>query len=296
MGEEDPGRPRAARASPRWRAPTRWTSCGTSRRHSARLQDRVRGRLGAAADPGPAAREAQGHRRLRADRGAGPHRPHDAARPRPAARPRCETLQRRFDHGRRRGAARATPSASSPALAEDIGRLRHQAPPDRPRRGQRRARPCCSGRSTATSCTSFQRLQSNLNPRTIGLADVPPEIKRKFISDSGRFLMQIHPAVEHLGPRRAPSASSPISARWTPTSPARRSSPTRRSVLMERAYKQGTLYAIVVVARADLPDAAPRARDAAGAAAAGPGPDVDGRPDARLRSQVQPRQRLRACR
>ena len=56
--------------------------------------------------------------------------------------------------------------------------------------------------------TSFQRLQNNLNPRMIGLADVPPEIKRKFISDRGRFLLQIHPAVNIWD--REPSTLYPL--------------------------------------------------------------------------------------
>src|SRR2546430_12989541 len=43
---------------------------------------------------------------------------------------------------------------------------------------------------------SFQRLQDNLSPKPIGLADVPPELRAKFISDGGRFLLQIHPGVD----------------------------------------------------------------------------------------------------
>src|SRR2546430_7650398 len=43
---------------------------------------------------------------------------------------------------------------------------------------------------------SFQRLQDNLAPKPIGLADVPPELRAKFISDRGRFLLQIHPGVD----------------------------------------------------------------------------------------------------
>src|SRR5262249_59226595 len=43
---------------------------------------------------------------------------------------------------------------------------------------------------------SFQRLQDNLSPKPIGLADVPKEMRAKFISDGGRFLLQIHPGVD----------------------------------------------------------------------------------------------------
>src|SRR5438876_22318 len=43
---------------------------------------------------------------------------------------------------------------------------------------------------------SFQRLQSNLAPRPIVLDDVPKEFRTKFVSEGGRFLLQIHPAVD----------------------------------------------------------------------------------------------------
>jgi uncharacterized protein len=94
--------------------------------------------------------------------------------------------------------------------------------------------------------TSFQRLQNNLNPRTIGLADVPPEIKRKFISDSGHFLMQIHPAVniwDREGAERFVSDLRKVDPEATGTPVI-----TYEAIrLMERAYKQGALYAIIVV-------------------------------------------------
>jgi predicted RND superfamily exporter protein len=94
--------------------------------------------------------------------------------------------------------------------------------------------------------TSFQRLQNNLNPRTIGLADVPPEIKRKFISNSGHFLMQIHPAVniwDREGAERFVSDLRKVDPEATGTPVI-----TYEAIrLMERAYKQGALYAIIVV-------------------------------------------------
>jgi hopanoid biosynthesis associated RND transporter like protein HpnN len=94
--------------------------------------------------------------------------------------------------------------------------------------------------------TSFQRLQGNLNPRTIGLADVPPEIKRKFISDRGRFLLQIHPAVniwDRDGAARFVADLRSVDPEVTGTPII-----THEAILlMERAYKQGTLYAIVLV-------------------------------------------------
>ena len=94
--------------------------------------------------------------------------------------------------------------------------------------------------------TSFQRLQANLNPRTVGLADVPPEIRRKFISDSGRFLLQIHPAVDiwdRDGAAKFVSELRSVDGDVTGTPVI-----TYEAIrLMERAYKQGTVYAVILV-------------------------------------------------
>ncbi len=94
--------------------------------------------------------------------------------------------------------------------------------------------------------TSFQRLQANLNPRTVGLADVPPEIRRKFISDSGRFLLQIHPAVDiwdRDGAAKFVNELRSVDGDVTGTPVI-----TYEAIrLMERGYKQGTLYAIILV-------------------------------------------------
>jgi len=94
--------------------------------------------------------------------------------------------------------------------------------------------------------TSFQRLQNNLNPRMIGLADVPPEIKRKFISDRGRFLLQIHPSVniwDRDGAARFVTELRTVDPEVTGTPII-----TYEAIrLMERAAKQGTVYAIILV-------------------------------------------------
>ena len=94
--------------------------------------------------------------------------------------------------------------------------------------------------------TSFQRLQGNLNPRTVGLADVPPEIKRKFVSPGGRFLLQIHPAVDiwdRDGAARFVADLRSVDPDVTGTPII-----THEAILlMERAYKQGTVYAIILV-------------------------------------------------
>ena len=94
--------------------------------------------------------------------------------------------------------------------------------------------------------TSFQRLQANLSPRTVGLADVPPEIRRKFISDNGHFLLQIHPGVniwDRDGAARFVNDLRSVDGDVTGTPVI-----TYEAIrLMERAYKQGTVYAIVLV-------------------------------------------------
>ena len=93
---------------------------------------------------------------------------------------------------------------------------------------------------------SFQRLQDNLVPRQIGLADVPPELRAKFVSDTGRFLLQIHPAVDIWDRDGARRFVSDLRA----TDPDVTGTPiiTFEALrLMERAYQQGTIYAIVLV-------------------------------------------------
>jgi uncharacterized protein len=93
---------------------------------------------------------------------------------------------------------------------------------------------------------SFQRLQANLRPRTVGLEQLPAELRKKFVSDRGRFLLQIHPAVDiwtHEGAKRFVSELRGVDPDVTGTPVI-----TLEAIeLMERAYVQGTLYAIVLV-------------------------------------------------
>jgi hopanoid biosynthesis associated RND transporter like protein HpnN len=94
---------------------------------------------------------------------------------------------------------------------------------------------------------NFQRLQGNLSPRRIGLQDVPDEMRRKFISEGGRFLLQIHPAVDiwdREGARRFVTELRAVDPEVTGTPII-----TYEAIrLMERAYLQGTAYAIALVA------------------------------------------------
>ena len=93
---------------------------------------------------------------------------------------------------------------------------------------------------------SFQRLQDNLSPKPIGLADVPKEMRAKFISDGGRFLLQIHPGVDiwdRDGAARFVADLRSVDPDVTGTPVI-----TYEALhLMERAYRQGTIYAILLV-------------------------------------------------
>jgi hopanoid biosynthesis associated RND transporter like protein HpnN len=92
----------------------------------------------------------------------------------------------------------------------------------------------------------FERLQGNLNPTPIGIDDIPPELRGRFISDRGHFLLQIHPAVdiwEQDGARRFVGELRDVDAGVTGPPIV-----TYEVIaLMKRAYTQGTLYAIVLV-------------------------------------------------
>ena len=93
---------------------------------------------------------------------------------------------------------------------------------------------------------SFQRLQDNVAPRPVGLDDVPAELKSKFMSAGGRFLLQIHPGVDiwdRAGAHRFVSELRSVDPDVTGTPII-----TYEALhLMERAYQQGTIYAILLV-------------------------------------------------
>jgi uncharacterized protein len=95
--------------------------------------------------------------------------------------------------------------------------------------------------------TNFQRLQANLNPRTVGLDDMPAELREKFVSPSGLFLIRISPAVdiwEYEGARRFVQELRQVDPDVTGTPVI-----TYESILlMERSYVQATIYAIVLIA------------------------------------------------
>jgi uncharacterized protein len=93
---------------------------------------------------------------------------------------------------------------------------------------------------------SFQRLQANLAPRPVDGRELPEELRRKFVSDRGEYLMKIHPAVdiwEREGAARFVQELRAVDPDVTGT-PIITFEALR---LMERAWQQGTVYAILLI-------------------------------------------------
>ena len=68
-------------------------------------------------------------------------------------------------------------------------------------------------RDFADKLRVFQR---NLDPRPVELGEAPPELRKRYIGASGRYLIRIQPGVD-IWQRRGPSGSSRTSGRWIPT-------------------------------------------------------------------------------
>jgi hopanoid biosynthesis associated RND transporter like protein HpnN len=94
--------------------------------------------------------------------------------------------------------------------------------------------------------SKFYSLQRNLGPSTVTIQDVPEELRRKFIGENGRFLLQVHPKVdiwEKAGAAQFvhelrtvdPDITGPPIITYEATA------------LMERAYLNGSAYAFVLV-------------------------------------------------
>ena len=94
--------------------------------------------------------------------------------------------------------------------------------------------------------SNFHSLQGNLHPRPIGVNDVPDELRRRFIGRSGRFLIQLHPKVDIWDRAGAEAFVRELRS----VDPAVTGTPviTFEAIrYMEKAYKQGTLYAFILV-------------------------------------------------
>jgi len=90
-------------------------------------------------------------------------------------------------------------------------------------------------------------LRRNTRPPTVTAYDIPAELRRKFVSDSGLLLIEIHPKVDIWNRAGAIQFVEEIRS----VDPAVTGSPviTYESILsMETAYRQGALYAFLVVA------------------------------------------------
>jgi hopanoid biosynthesis associated RND transporter like protein HpnN len=94
---------------------------------------------------------------------------------------------------------------------------------------------------------SFQRLQANLAPKRVGLDQVPQELRNRYYNaEKHLFLVQVHPAVniwDREGARRFVTELRSVDPEVTGTPII-----TYEAIrLMERSYRQGTLYAVVLV-------------------------------------------------
>jgi predicted RND superfamily exporter protein len=99
--------------------------------------------------------------------------------------------------------------------------------------------------------SKFHSLQRNLKPRPVGLDDVPDDLRRKFIGTGNRFLLQIHPRVD-IWDR---DGAERFTAELRRVDPDVTGTPiiTFEAIrLMERGYRQGTIYAFAVVAALSL--------------------------------------------
>src|SRR5207244_12344706 len=89
-------------------------------------------------------------------------------------------------------------------------------------------------------------LQKNLQHRLVTLAEVPTELRRKFVGASGRLLIRINPKVDvwdREGSTRFVEELRSVATDVTGT-PVISYESIRR---MEDAYRRGTLYALVLV-------------------------------------------------
>ncbi len=93
---------------------------------------------------------------------------------------------------------------------------------------------------------TLRRLQRSLRPGVVGLADIPDELRRRFVGRSGRFLLEMHPRVD----TRDREGAERFVAELRSVDPEVTGIPIiafEATRYMEKAYKQGTVYAFVLV-------------------------------------------------
>ena len=97
----------------------------------------------------------------------------------------------------------------------------------------------------------FHSLQRNLAPTAMSIKDAPEEVARKFIGRDGRLLIQIHPKVDIW----EQSGAAQFVRDLRSVDPEVTGAPIityEATMLMERAYLQGTAYAFILVAGLSL--------------------------------------------
>jgi hypothetical protein len=93
----------------------------------------------------------------------------------------------------------------------------------------------------------FAFLQRNLEPRPIEVADLPDELRHRFVGRSGRLLLEIHPRIDIW--TRAGAEGFVSELRSVDRDVTGQPVIAFESIkLMETAYRQGTLYAFALVA------------------------------------------------
>jgi uncharacterized protein len=94
---------------------------------------------------------------------------------------------------------------------------------------------------------SFQRLQANLSPKRVGLEQVPQELRNRYHNvEKDLFLIQIHPSINIWDREGAQTFVTDLRS----VDPEVTGTPiiTYEAIrLMERSYRQGTLYAVLLV-------------------------------------------------
>ncbi len=139
----------------------------------------------------------------------------------------------------------AGPVGGLTAISRRIAELRDALrSPDRAR--TEGALTLCQAEIAGDFIDKLRRLRRDAGDRAITPDDVPAEIRRKFISDGGRFLLQIHPKVnvwDREGALRFVGELRSVDPEVTGTPVIVYESVVR----MERAYQQGTLYALGLV-------------------------------------------------
>jgi uncharacterized protein len=141
----------------------------------------------------------------------------------------------------------AGPDGPSPALASADGRaeaLLHRLQDLRPEPTRRLREVQAEFRDDFSA--QLRRVQANVAPRPMTVADLPEEMRRKFVGASGAFLMQIYPSVNTWDQSNVAQFVSDLRS----VDPAVTGSPVisyEAGLMMERAYFEGTLYALVLV-------------------------------------------------